>query len=143
MIYKKLPAIFFVTIPYLITYGGHTVFRHYFSYVSFSSNKVPLGAAISSYAGTTIAILIAALTFLIGIRNNNMSKLKKYGYMPSIVTMYAFSFVELGMLFLLGLLLLSNINGFPLATITIFIAVSSFIHICILLTQLYLLSNKK
>ncbi|BET98082.1 biopolymer transporter ExbB [Xenorhabdus taiwanensis] len=140
---KILPAIAFVAAPYLFIWLGHFIFRYYFNDVTFSSNKVSLGTAISSYAGTTIAILIAALTFVIGIRNNNMVKIRKYGYMASIVVMYSFTFVELGALFLTGILLISNINGIPLATISLFIAIASFIHICLLLMQLFLLASKK
>lgn len=92
-----------------------------------------LGATLS-YAGTMIAILIAALTFLIGSRTRRLAKIREYGYMTSVV-IYALSFVELGAVFL-RLLLLSSISGYMIPTIAIGIASASFIHICILVFQL-------
>ncbi|MEN2576764.1 biopolymer transporter ExbB, partial [Acinetobacter baumannii] len=82
--------------------------------------------------GTMIAILIAALTFLIGSRTRRLAKIREYGYMTSVVIVYALSFVELGALFFCGLLLLSSISGYMIPTIAIGIASASFIHICIL-----------
>ncbi|MGG2141211.1 hypothetical protein [Symbiopectobacterium sp. RP] len=134
---KIMPGICIVAIPYLFVFTSYFIFRHYLPGVSFSSHKDGLGAALSSYAGTMIAILIAGMTFMIGSRTRKLSKIREYGYMTSVVIVYALSFVELGVLFFAGVLLISSIDGYMLPTVAIGIAAASFAHICMLVIQLY------
>lgn len=140
---RIMPGVYIVIIPYVIVSICYLLFRHYIPGVSFSAHRDGLGATLSSYAGTMIAILIAALTFLIGSRTRRLAKIREYGYMTSVVIVYALSFVELGALFFCGLLLLSSISGYMIPTIAIGIASASFIHICILVFQLYNLTREK
>ncbi|WP_416778657.1 biopolymer transporter ExbB [Xenorhabdus budapestensis] len=129
--------------PYIIVIILYFTFKYFLAPdISFANNRGALGGAISSYAGTTIAVLIAALTFVIGLRGRHITKLNHYGYMTSVVIMYSFVFVEFGILFFSGILLISNITGIPLPSITIGIAIASFIHICLLLFQLFNFSKK-
>ena len=139
---KIVPGICIVAVPYLLVAGGYYAFRHFIPGVSFSTHKDGLGAALASYSGTMIAILIAAMTFLIGSRARRLEKMKEYGYMTSVVIVYALSFVELGVLFFAGVLLISNMNGYMLPTIAISIAAASFMHICLLVFQLYSITQE-
>lgn len=138
---KIMPGICVIFAPYVIVIVIYFIFRHYFHGVSFSTHRDGLGAALTSYSGTMVAILIAALTFLIGSRTRKIDKIKEYGYMTSVVIVYALSFVELGILFFTGILLISSMNGYLLSTIAIGVAISSFIHICMLVFQLYNLTH--
>ncbi|QTL39853.1 biopolymer transporter ExbB [Xenorhabdus budapestensis] len=143
--HKVAPALILILLPYIIVIILYFTFKYYLvPDISFAKNRGALGGAIasSSYAGTTIAVLIAALTFVIGLKGRNITKLNHYGYMTSVVIMYSFVFVELGILFFSGILLISNITGIPLPSITIGIAIASFIHICLLLFQLFNFSKK-
>lgn len=141
---KITSAILLFIVPYMLTIPFYFLFKNYLTpELSFALHREVLGAAISSYSGTLVAVLIAALTFLLGIRNSNFSKLQKYGYMLSIVTFYALTFVELGALFFVGILLISNLNQLPLPSISMVIAITSFLHLCLLTIQLINLSNKK
>lgn len=132
-----MPGIYIVAIPYALVIACYFAFRHFVPGVSFSDHRDGLGAALASYAGTMIAILIAALTFLIGSSARRIDKIREYGYMTSVVIIYALSFVELGILFFSGVLLISSMNGYMLPTIAIGVAAASFVHICILVYQLY------
>lgn len=134
---KIMPGIYIVAIPYALVIACYFAFRHFVPGVSFSDHRDGLGAALASYAGTMIAILIAALTFLIGSSTRRIDKIREYGYMTSVVIVYALSFVELGILFFSGVLLISSMNGYMLPTIAIGVAASSFVHICTLVFQLY------
>ncbi|WP_277850063.1 biopolymer transporter ExbB [Moellerella wisconsensis] len=141
---KITSAILLFAAPYVVTTPLYFLFKNYLTpELSFALHREALGAAISSYSGTLVAVLIAALTFLLGVRNNNFSKLQRYGYMLSIVTFYALTFVELGALFFVGILLISNLNQLPLPSISMVIAITSFLHLCLLTIQLINLSNKK
>ncbi|WP_038244011.1 hypothetical protein [Xenorhabdus bovienii] len=141
--HKVAPALILILLPYVIVIVLYFAFKYYLTPdISFAKNRGALGGAIASYAGTTIAVLIAALTFVIGLRGRNITKINHYGYMTSVVIMYSFVFVELGILFFSGVLLISNITGIPLPSITIGIAMASFIHICLLLFQLFNFSKK-
>ncbi|NHB94474.1 biopolymer transporter ExbB [Photorhabdus cinerea] len=141
--HKVRLAFILILVPYLLVILACCVFKHYQPELSFTKNREVLGAAMSSYAGTTIAILIAALTFVIGLRGRNIAKLERYGYMTSVIIMYSLSFVELGILFFTGVLLMSNLEGIPLSSIAIIIAASSFMHICFLLIQLFNFSKEQ
>jgi len=134
---KIMPGIYIVATPYVLVIACYFAFRHFIPGVSFSEHRDGLGAALASYAGTMIAILIAALTFLIGSRTRRIDKIREYGYMTSVVIVYALSFVELGVLFFSGVLLISSMNGYMLPTIAIGVAAASFVHICTLVYQLY------
>ncbi|ATO02386.1 TPA: hypothetical protein ACYX87_000053 [Klebsiella pneumoniae] len=136
-----MPGIYIVAIPYALVIACYISFRHFFPGVSFSAHRDGLGAALASYAGTMIAILIAAMTFLIGSRTRRLDKIREYGYMTSVVIVYALSFVELGILFFSGVFLISSMNGYMLPTIAIAVAAASFIHICVLVFQLYNLTH--
>ena len=127
--------------PYVLVWLAYLGFRNFIPGVSFSSHRDGLGAAITTYAGTMIAILIAAMTFLLGSKARKVSQLKEYGYMTSVVIMYGLTFVELGMLFFTGIFLISSIQGFLLPTIAVGIAAASFMHICMLTMQLYNLTK--
>ena len=70
--HKIVPGVLLFALPILFTIVVYCIFRSLTSAISFTEHRDALGAAISSYAGTTIAILIAALTFVIGIRGKNM-----------------------------------------------------------------------
>ncbi|PHM23748.1 biopolymer transporter ExbB [Xenorhabdus budapestensis] len=141
--HKVAPALILILLPYIIVIILYFTFKYFLAPdISFANNRGALGGAIASYSGTTIAVLIAALTFVIGLRGRNITKLNHYGYMTSVVIMYSFVFVELGILFFSGILLISNITGIPLPSITIGIAIASFIHICLLLFQLFNFSKK-
>lgn len=98
---RIIPALALGLLPYLAVIGLYYAFRHLVPGVSFSDHRDVLGGALSSYSGTTIAILIAALTFVIGIGGRNMGKVQRYGYMGTTIIMYALCFVELGIVFLL------------------------------------------
>ncbi|EME0770113.1 biopolymer transporter ExbB, partial [Escherichia coli] len=100
---------------------------------------------IAAYSGTTIAILIAALTFLMGLGGRNIRKLKTYGYMTSIIIMYGLTFCELGVLFFNGLFLLATSKNpiLMLPSIAIGLSGTSLIHIGMLLMQLLNLSKHK
>lgn len=138
---KIVPGLFVIAVPYVFVYLIYIGFRHFIPGVSFTSHRDGLGAAIATYAGTMVAILIAAMTFLLGSKARKVSQLKQYGYMTSIVIMYGLSFVELGILFFTGILLISSMQGYLLPTIAIGIAVASFMHICMLSIQLYNLTQ--
>ncbi|EKN3828364.1 TPA: biopolymer transporter ExbB [Yersinia enterocolitica] len=142
MRFKVLPGICIIALPYVLVIFLYVAFRHFIPGVSFAAHKDGLGAALASYAGTMIAILIAAMTFLIGSKSRKINKVREYGYMTSVVIVYALNFVELGILFFAGVLLISNINGYLLPTLAIGIAAASFIHICILVIQLYNLTRE-
>ncbi|MGP0904945.1 hypothetical protein [Serratia sp. CY76391] len=138
---KVMPGIYIVVIPYVLVIASHFAFSHFIPGVSFSAHRDGLGAALASYSGTMIAILIAAMTFLIGSQTRRLDKIREYGYMTSVVIVYALSFVELGILFFSGILLISSMNGYMLPTIAITVAAASFIHICVLVFQLYNLTH--
>lgn len=140
---KILSAIILFAAPYFITILMYCLCKKYFPSLSFSTHREALGAAISSYSGTLVAVLIAALTFLLGIKNYNFTKMQRYGYMLPIITFYALTFVELGVLFFIGLLLISNFKELPLPSMSMVIAATSFLHLCLLTFQLINLSNKK
>ncbi|ESJ46894.1 hypothetical protein CFSAN001083_11372, partial [Salmonella enterica subsp. enterica serovar Cubana str. CFSAN001083] len=72
--HKVMPGVILFALPYFPVIAAYFAFRYLFPGVSFSEHRDALGAAIASYAGTTIAILIAALTFVIGIGGRNMHK---------------------------------------------------------------------
>lgn len=138
---KVTIGILTIAIPYIIVIAVYYLFRHFVHGVSFTQHRDGLGAALSSYSGTMIAILIAAMTFLVGTRTNKLRKIRQYGYMTSIVIVYALCFVELGILFFIGLLLLSSIEGFMLTTISFGVASASFMHIALMMYQLYNLTK--
>ncbi|WP_202303729.1 biopolymer transporter ExbB [Dryocola clanedunensis] len=138
---KVMPGIYIIAIPYAVVIACYFAFRHFVPGVSFAAHRDGLGAALTSYSGTMIAILIAAMTFLIGSRTRRLDKIREYGYMTSVVIVYALSFVELGILFFSGVLLISSMSGYMLPTLSIGIAAASFIHICVLVLQLYNFSH--
>lgn len=140
---KIMPNIYIIIIPYIIISICYLLFRHYIPDISFSAHKNNLKATLSSYAKTIIAILIAALTFLIKSKTRQLAKIKKYRYITSIIIIYALNFIKLKALFFCELLLLSSISSYIIPTIAISIASASFIHICILIFQLYNLTKKQ
>lgn len=139
-LYKIFSAIILFAAPYLITISAY----HWIApELSFSLHREALGATMSSYSGTLIAVLIAALTFMLGIKNNNFAKMQRYGYMLSIITLYALIFVELGILFFIGILLISNLDIAFLPSVALIISTTSFLHLCLLTIQLINLASKK
>ncbi len=142
--HKIMPGLVLFALPYVPVIAAYFVFRRFVPGVSFSDHRDALGAAIASYSGTTIAILIAALTFVIGIGGRNMHKVKAYGYMTTVILMYALTFAELGMVFFMGLFLMATskepINFLP--TLSIGFAATSLLHISLLLIQLFNFSKK-
>ncbi|EEW3330757.1 biopolymer transporter ExbB [Escherichia albertii] len=142
--HKIVPGVLLFALPILLTIVVYCIFRSLASSISFTEHRDALGAAISSYAGTTIAILIAALTFVIGIRGKNMQKVKAYGYMTSVIILYALTFAELGIVFFMGLFLMATSKQ-PIAllpSLSIGLSASSMMHISIILFQLLKFSNK-
>lgn len=142
---RIIPALALGLLPYAFVTLIYYTFRHFVPGASFTESKGALGAALSSYSGTTIAILIAALTFVIGIGGRNMGKVQRYGYMGTTVIMYALCFVELGVIFFIGLLLIATMKT-PIAllpTIGIGMSAASLIHISLLLIQLFNFAKKK
>ncbi len=143
--HKVMPGVILFALPYFPVIAAYFAFRYLFPGVSFSEHRDALGAAIASYAGTTIAILIAALTFVIGIGGRNMHKVKSNGYMTTVIIMYALTFAELGIVFFMGLFLMATskepINFLP--TLSIGFAATSLMHISLLLVQLFNFSKKK
>ena len=142
---KITPAIILFSIPYLLVVIAYYIVRHVAVGLSFSEHRAGLGAAMSTYSGTTIAILIAALTFMMGIGGRNMYKLKAYGYMASIVTLYALTFVELGIVFFIGIFLMATSKTpIPLLpSICIGMSAASLMHISLLLIQIFNFSKSK
>lgn len=130
-----------IIIPYIIVLFVYYLFKHYVHGVSFAQHRDGLGATLASYSGTMIAILIAAMTFLLGSNTDKLRKIRRYGYMTSVVIVYALCFVELGILFFIGLLLMSSIEGFMLTTISFGVTSASFIHIALMMCQLYNLTK--
>lgn len=142
---KITPAIILFSIPYAFVVAAYYIMRHVAAGLSFSEHRDGLGAAMSTYSGTTIAILIAALTFMMGIGGRNMYKLKAYGYMSSVVTLYALTFVELGIVFFTGIFLMAT-SKTPvplLPSICIGMAAASLMHISLLLIQIFNFSKSK
>ncbi|HGJ5891982.1 MAG TPA: biopolymer transporter ExbB [Arsenophonus apicola] len=141
---KIASAIILFSIPYLITFPIFCWFKYSLTpNLSFSLHRDVLGATVSSYSSALIAVLIVGLTFLLGIKNNNFIKLQQYGYMLPIITLYALTFVELGILFFAGIILISNFKELPLPSMAAIMVVTSFMHLCLLILQLYNLSNRK
>ncbi len=137
--HKIMPGVILFLLPFIPVIAAYYGFRHFSPGVSFTDHRDALGAAISSYSGTTIAILIAALTFIIGIGGRNMHKVRAHGYMTTVIIMYALTFVELGMVFFMGLFLMATskepITFLP--SLAIGSAAASLLHISILLMQLF------
>lgn len=125
-------GVYIVIISYVIVSICYFFFRYYIFGVFFLAYRDGFGAILLLYAGIMIAILIAALMFLIGSRMRWLAKIREYGYMILVVIVYAFSFVELGALFFCGLLLFFSISGYMIFIIAIGIAFALFIYICIL-----------
>lgn len=142
--HKVTPALILFLLPYVLVVLAYFATRAWGNGISFHEHRDALGGAIASYSGTTIAILIAAMTFLVGIRGRDMGKVKAYGYMTSVVIMYALTFVELGMIFFTGIFLIATSKSpiLLLPSISIGMAAASLIHLSILLIQLYNFSRK-
>lgn len=143
--HKVAPAFILFLIPYIPVVFAYLIIREWGGGLSFTAHREALGGAMASYAGTTIAILIAAMTFLIGIESRNINKVKAYGYMTSVVIMYGLTFVELGMIFFTGIFLIAT-SKTPLVmlpTISIGLAAASIMHLSIILIQLYNFSREK
>lgn len=142
--HKITPGVVLFLLPYILVIAAYFIFRHLSPGVSFTEHRDALGAAISSYSGTTIAILIAALTFVIGIGGRNMHKVRAHGYMTTVIIMYALTFVELGMVFFMGIFLMATskqpITFLP--SLAIGFAAASLLHIGLLLMQLFNFSKK-
>ena len=142
---KLTPAIILFIVPYAFVVAAYVIVRRFAEGVSFSEHRDALGAAMASYSGTTIAILIAALTFMMGLGGRNMYKLKAYGYMSSVVILYALTFVELGIVFFNGIFLMATSKTpIPmLPSICIGMSAASLIHISLLLIQIFNFSKAK
>lgn len=143
--HRLTPAILLFVIPYFFVVLAYLLIRHIGHGVTFSEHRDALGATIATYSGTTIAILIAALTFMMGISGRNMHKLKAYGYMTSVVSLYAFTFVELGVVFFIGIFLMAT-SKTPIPMLPSFaigMSAASLIHISILLLQLFNFTKEK
>lgn len=143
--HKVSPALILFTIPYIFVVLAYVATRTWGDGISFHEHRDALGGAMASYSGTTIAILIAAMTFLIGIEGREIGKVKAYGYMTTVIVMYALTFVELGMVFFTGIFLIATSKSpiFMLPSISIGLAAASLMHLSILLVQLYNFSRKK
>ena len=143
--HRIAPTIILFLLPFPIIISAYYLIRHMFPGMAFSEHRDALGGAIAAYSGTTIAILIAALTFLMGLGGRNIRKLKTYGYMTSIIIMYGLTFCELGVLFFNGLFLLATSKNpiLMLPSIAIGLSGTSLIHIGMLLMQLLNLSKHK
>ncbi|OIV47408.1 hypothetical protein BK025_04500 [Sodalis sp. TME1] len=142
--HKVVPAFILFALPYIPVLCAYLSMREWGSGISFSAHRDALGGAIASYSGTTISILIAALTFLIGIDGGTIRKVRSYGYMTAAITLYALTFVELGMIFFTGIFLMATsktpISMLP--SISIGLAATSIMHLSIILIQLYNFSRK-
>ncbi|OON34648.1 biopolymer transporter ExbB [Izhakiella australiensis] len=133
-----MPGVLLFVFPFLPVIAAYIILRHAAPTISFSEHRDALGAALSSYSGTTIAILIAALTFVIGLRGKNIRKVKNYGYMTSVIILYGLTFAELGIVFFMGLFLMATSKEpiFLLPSLTIGLSASSMMHISIILFQM-------
>lgn len=143
--HRLIPAILLFIMPYFFVVLAYFLIRHVGQGVTFSEHRDALGATIATYSGTTIAILIAALTFMMGISGRNIHKLKAYGYMTSVVTLYALTFVELGIVFFIGIFLMATSTPpIPmLPSLAIGMSAASLMHISLLLLQLFNFSKEK
>ncbi|MDY0926483.1 biopolymer transporter ExbB [uncultured Pantoea sp.] len=136
---KITPGLIFFFVPYVLVIGAYYGVRHLGQGISFIEHRDVLGGTMSTYSGTMIAILIAALTFMLGIGGRNARKLKAYGYMSSVAILYALTFVELGMIFLTGIFLMAT-SKIPiplLPSISIGMAAASLVHISIVMIQIF------
>lgn len=135
---KIAPGLVIFFAPYILVVVAYYGIRHIGPGISFSEHRDVLGGTMSTYSGTMIAILIAALTFMLGIGGRNARKLKAYGYMPSVALLYALTFVELGMIFLTGVFLMAS-SKVPiplLPSISIGMASASLIHLSAVMVQI-------
>ncbi|HDR2892312.1 TPA: biopolymer transporter ExbB [Enterobacter asburiae] len=143
--HRIAPAIILFLLPFPFIVGGYYLFRYMLPGTAFNEHRDVLGAAIATYSGTTIAILIAALTFMMGIGGRNIYKLKAYGYMTSVITLYALTFVELGIIFFNGIFLLAT-SKTPIPMLPSFaigLSAASLVHIGMLLIQIFNFSKSK
>ncbi|EKN5088586.1 biopolymer transporter ExbB [Yersinia intermedia] len=142
--HRVAPAFIIFLLPYIPVICAYLMVRAWGGGIAFTDHRDALGGAMASYAGTTIAVLIAAMTFLVGIESRSISKVKSYGYMTSVVIMYGLTFVELGMIFFTGIFLIATSKSplVMLPTISIGLAAASIMHLSIILIQLYNFSRK-
>lgn len=134
-------AIGLFSITNLIAYALYFLFKHYIPDMHFKPNQKELGAAIASYSGTFLAILIAAFTFIFALNTKQIRMFKKYDYFNGLITLYGLTFFELGATFFAGVLCFSTIDLVRINSIAIGLAIATFLQLLILMLQLINLSS--
>lgn len=126
----------------IIAYGCFCFVTYSIPNLYFKPNQKELGAAIVSYSGTFLAILIAAFTFLSSLDTKQMRLFRKYDYFNGLIALYGLVIFELGATFFAGLMCFSTITYVRINSLAIGLSVATFIQILMLLIQLINLSKK-
>lgn len=137
-----ITAIILFLIANMVAYGCYYLLTRSIPHLYFKPNQKDLGAAIVSYSGTFLAILIAAFTFLSNLDTKQMRLFRKYDYINGFITLYGLVIFELGATFFAGIMCFSTITYIRINSLAIGLSVATFIQILMLLIQLINLSRK-
>lgn len=104
--------------------------------VSFQSNLGNLGSSLVTYSTAMMALLIAMLIVVFSMDDNRLARFKKSGYLHVTYLIYMFTFFELGLTMGLSFLCLSNIQSIKIASLSLTLALITFLLIGCLGIQL-------